>query len=109
MERIRLTKTEKLALRWIALGRKGLPPKVTSDDFFVAVVTLTEKHLVLSKTNYEEIVDARLTAKGRVYLSQNPHLLNPTNWTKVAAIAAWATAIAGFLALFISCSLLKIL
>lgn len=43
---------------------------------------------MVSRTNYDEVVDAKLTAKGRAYLSQNPHLWNPVNWTKVAAIAA---------------------
>lgn len=104
-----MSKAEKAALRWVALGRNGTPPDVDSDDFVVAVVTLTEKHLVISKTNYDKVIDARLTVKGRVYLSHNPHLWNPIDRTKVAAIAACATAIAGFLALFISCSVMGLL
>ena len=107
MERIRLSTEEKQVLRWVALSRDGLPPGFDTDMFLDAVVTLTEKRLLKSIINYDDVIDAELTPKGRVYLSRNPHLWNPVNWTMVAAIAACVAAIAGIAALFISCSLLN--
>lgn len=107
MERIFLSKEEKKALRWVALRRDGLPPGFDNDTFLEAVATLTEKRLMKSMINYDDVIDAKLTSKGRVYLSRNPYLWNPVNWTMIAAIAACVAAVAATLALFVSCVLLN--
>lgn len=103
MKRIALSKEEKLVLRWIVLNRDGLPPGIDDDAFLDAVVSLTEKKLVKSKINYDDVLAAETTAKGRVYCSRNPHLWNPINWTMIAAIAACVAAISATIALFVSC------
>lgn len=108
MERIRLTKDEKRVLRWVALKRSGRPEGMSNDGYFEAVIGLTEKGLLVSRTNYDDVIDARSTAKGRVYCSQNPHLHNPVDWKWLATfIAALITAISTTLMLFVGCSLLQ--
>lgn len=47
-----------------------------------------------------------LTRDGKDYLIENPRLINPVNWTKIAAIGAIVAAIAAVIGLFISCSLI---
>ena len=108
MERIRLSTEERKVLRWVALNRDGLPPGFDNDMFLEAVLTLTEKRLLRSMINYDDVIDVNLTSKGRVYLSRNPHLWNPVNWTMVAAIAACVAAVAATLALFVSCAALAV-
>lgn len=105
MERIRLTKDEKRVLRWVALKRSGRPEGMSNDGYFEAVIGLTEKKLLVSATNYDDVLDVDTTAKGRVYCSQNPHLYNPVDWKWLATfITALITAIATTLALFMACS-----
>ena len=104
MERIKLNKNEKRVLRELKRGRDGIPNGMNNYSFTDAVVTLTEKKLIQSKVDYEEVVAAKLTAKGYSYLSSNPSLLNPINWTAVAALGAWIAAIVGIIALFLACS-----
>lgn len=48
----------------------------------------------------------RLTRDGKDYLIENPKLLNPINWNKIAAIGAIIAAIAAVVGLFISCTLI---
>jgi len=46
----------------------------------------------------------KLTAKGYAYLRSNPRLINPVNWTKLAATGAIVAAIASVVALFVACN-----
>ena len=103
MERIRLNDDEKSTLRRLSLGKAGAPDGMPPDRYTEAVVTLTEKRLVRSVINYDEVVGAKLTAKGRAYLNSNPHLRNPINWSVVGAVAMIVTAVASVIALFIAC------
>ena len=107
MERIRLSKSEKSILRELRRGNDNVPNGMDNFSYFDAVVSLTEKRLVCSKTNYDEVLDVQLTPKGYAYMVANPHLLNPVNWAKVAAIAGIITAAATTLALFVACTLLN--
>ena len=107
MERIRLSKSEKSILRELRRGNDNVPNGMDNYSYFDAVTSLTEKRLVKSRTNHEEVIDVKLTAKGYSYMVTNPHLLNPIDWSKVAAIAAIITAVATTLALFVACSLLN--
>lgn len=103
MERIRLSEEEKKVLRELRRGNTDVPAGMCHYTYFDAVVSLTEKRLILSRTNYDEVIDTRLTPKGYAYMNGNPRLLNPVNWTMVAAIAACMAAVAATLALFVSC------
>lgn len=103
MERIRLSSEEKKVLRELRRGNTDVPVGMCHYAYFDAVVSLTEKRLILSRTNYDEVIDTRLTPKGYAYMNGNPRLLNPVNWTMVAAIAACVAAVAATLALFVSC------
>lgn len=62
MKRIALSKEEKLVLRWIVLNRDGLPPGIDDDVFLDAVVSLTEKKLVKSKINYDDVLAAAIAS-----------------------------------------------
>ena len=103
MERIRLSRNEKQVLRELKRGNDNVPAGMDNFTFADAVLSLTEKKLVQSIVNYEEVIDLRLTIKGYAYLSGNPRLLNPADWTLVAAIAACVAAVSATLALFIAC------
>lgn len=80
MERIKLTKTEKRILRELHRGNDNIPYGVDKFSHFDAVMSLREKGLVKAKTDFENVVDVKLTAKGHAYMNANPRLLNPTDW-----------------------------
>lgn len=107
MERIRLSENEKSILRELRRGNDNVPVGMDNFSYFDAVVSLSEKGLLRSKTNYDEVLDVQLTPKGYAYMVSNPHLLNPVDWSKVAAVAAIITAVATTLALFVACTLLN--
>lgn len=96
MERIKLTKREKRVLRLLLAGN----PEALSDFDAPSLATLQSKGLVQSALTKEHCVDdARLTTMGKEYISDNPHLLNPINWTLIFSAIA---AIAAVTALFVS-------
>lgn len=70
---------------------------------FDAVVSLREKGFVKAMTNNEKVLGVELTAKGHSYMNCYPRLVNPVNWSKVAAVGATITAIAAVVALFVAC------
>lgn len=87
MERIYLTKSEKRTLRRIKeCGSKSA--YVSSESYYLDVLSLLAKGLVDAVVNYDVVVDVKLTYVGKSYLAANPGLVNPVDWTKVAAIAA---------------------
>lgn len=82
-------------------------PAYAADEYAYAVWILEYFGPVCA--TYEEggdIVDVRLTAKGFAYMNSNPKLLNPINWTKIAAIAACGAVIAAVVALLVSCGII---
>lgn len=108
MEKIRLNKSEKLLLRSISMGRDISKIVLSPDERFVASQRLRALGLIDVTTNYDEIIDIRLTCYGRVYLANNPNLRNPIDWkwiihTIFTAVVAGATVAA----LFIGCSLVS--
>ena len=107
MERIYLSRCEKKVLRELRRGNSDIPNGMNNYAYFDAVVSLTEKRLIASHTNYDKVLDMRLIPKGYAYMNANPYLLNPVNWTMIAAIAACVAAVAATLALFVSCALLN--
>ena len=80
MERIHLTKKEKIVLRHVAeKGGEG-PWELPMLQVRCALYRLREKGLIYCIVNFDEAVDARLTLWGRYYIEHNPKLKNPTLW-----------------------------
>lgn len=105
MERIKLTLPEKKVLKELKVGRLNVPNGVNTFDFIEAVRSLTEKRLIVSRINYDEIIDMKLTSKGQAYIINNPSLRNPIDWKWIITTTLTAiTAIATTIALFIACS-----
>ena len=80
MERIRLTRDEKHVFLHVNEHREKRPMNITPVMFIYCLSTLKEKGLVDIKSDYDDVVGARLTIKGRAYIEQNPKLINPIDW-----------------------------
>jgi len=105
MERIKLSKAEKKILRKLKRGSSEIPDGMDNYTFYDSVVSLREHGLAKAVTEFEtDVHGLKLTAKGYAYLRSNPRLINPVNWTKLAAIGAIVAAIASVIALFIACN-----
>lgn len=106
MERIRLTMDEKHVFLHVNEHGEKRPMNITPVMFIYCLSTLKEKGLVDFKSDYDDVVGARLTIKGRAYIDQNPKLTNPIDWKWIiTAVLTALTAFATTLALFISCSM----
>lgn len=97
MEEKKLSKNEKKVLLLVASGN-DCPDSFPMHIFCGCVRSLERKGLV--KGAYVEgggVATARLTAKGRVFLAENPKLKNPLDWkwiiTTAIAVAGLITAI----------------
>lgn len=112
MERIRLTKTEKkIFLQFARYGEDYLREAI-KDDVRTALRGLDSKGLMrCAFVEGGDIEDVRLTNAGRDYLSANPKLRNPVQWSlvwsAVAAIAAVISALVAVAVLVIACSMIK--
>lgn len=109
MERIKLAKEEKEALRILHEGKINMttdPQRIGSLSYgFEALEQLGFARCAW--TEGHAIEDVAITSKGRRYVDHNPKLHNPIDWEKVAAIAAIISVIIAALALFIACSAIK--
>lgn len=94
MERIYLTPEEKKVLRELRRGNSCIPSGMDNFSFADAVMALRDKGFIKAVVNYETVMDVKLTVKGYAYMNSNPGLRNPTDWTKIAAIAACVAAAA---------------
>lgn len=103
MRRIYLSRWEKRVLRHLFTGYKGIPQGMDDVAYLAAIMDLDKKGFIKARLNYEEVVDVKLTIRGRAYRQFNPLLLNPINWSQVAAMAAIWAAVAATVALFVSC------
>ena len=104
MDRIKLTKDERLALAAVPLGCSYTLPGCQQLPYSVAVARLEGKGLVLvAWGSGHEPAAVELTPLGVAYLQANPRLYNPTDWTILGAIAALAAAIIAAIALFVTC------
>lgn len=103
MERIKLSKNEKVVLRLMA--HYGLRPKEYPEHKYNAGVRqLTQKGLV--KALYQDggdLVDVILTDQGEQYMAENPKLTNPVNWAAVATVISVIWVLVSIVALFVSC------
>lgn len=106
MERIRLTRDEKVILRLIHACEE-VPNSVDRSLLIRCVWSLEDKGLVKGAwLEGHDLEDVRLTERGIVYICENPSLRNPVDWKWIATtIIAVLSLIVGSLALFISCSM----
>lgn len=105
MKKIRLSRSEKAALRNIVLDCGYLPDNMSEARFSACVAALESVGLVRTAwAAGHEICAVELTDFGRAYMQENPHLNNPVDWPKIGAIAAAVVAIAAIVALFVACS-----
>lgn len=102
MERIHLTKDEKIVFRLISQGEE-CPNGFPFHTFSRCVRSLERKGLV--KGEYESgggVIDVRLSPDGAIYLAENPSLSNPVDWKWITTTSIVAIgAIAAVLGLFI--------
>ena len=104
MGRIKLTKDGRLALAAVPLGRSYTPARLSAAAYSVAVAGLEGKGLVLvAWGSGHEPAAVELTPFGVAYLQANPRLYNPTDWTRLGAVAALAAAIIAAISLFVAC------
>lgn len=93
MERIRLTRDEKAVFLHVHEHGEKKPMRITPVMFIYCLSTLKEKGLVDFKSNYDEVLGARLTIKGRAYIEQNPKLTNTIDWKWVSVIIVTSTTL----------------
>ncbi len=105
MERIRLTRNEKVVLRLTAMG-KSRPADYAAHLYVAAVRSLERQQLVKAVWAEEtkEPIHAALTPYGEAYLAQNPALRNPINWVAIGAIAGLLGFGMAIVALFVACN-----
>lgn len=104
MERIRLSRNEEQVLRLVAGGQGVCPAEYPEHIFNASVRSLHNAGLVQGAfSEGGSVEDPWLTQYGRQYLAENPRLANPTDWTKLAAVAAVASVLMSVIALFIAC------
>lgn len=105
MERIKLSKSEKTVLRFVANSIECCPADYPRHVYNGAARLLCEKGLVkVAFVEGGDVEDARLTPYGRRYLAEYPDLRNPVEWSVIATIASIIAAITSIIALFVACS-----
>lgn len=77
MDRIKLSKEEKLLLR--RLSARKYPDQVLEEDLKVFMI-LENESLVHGTKGKDGILAPRLTAMGEAYIASNPKLKNPSIW-----------------------------
>lgn len=107
MERIRLTKEEKVLFRRFSRKDISIPEGMSEGAFNYAATGLEDKELIYTEWKLTTLSHAGLTPKGSAYLSLNPGLRNPFPWDIIMKAATIIAAVAATAALFISyCRLL---
>lgn len=105
MERIKLSKSEKTVLRFVANGVAGWPADFPRAVYNYAVRSLCDKKFLRGCfVEGGDVEDACLTSYGRRYLAVYPDLRSPVEWSVIATIASIIAAITSFIALFVACS-----
>ncbi len=104
MDKIKLTKEEKEVLRLLASGVENTDC-YPSHILNACVDSLERKGLAQGVlASGHEVVAAKITDKGKMYIALNPKLKNPTDtkWVITTVISAIGVAVA-FVALFVAC------
>lgn len=110
MERIYLTRGERRVLRWLRENRGALP-SLAPASFCRAVRALEREHLVRAwwaDDDDDGFIEGELTGEGRDYLEDNPRLLNPVNWSAVAAWIAAVASLGTLLVALLACALIGV-
>lgn len=105
MDRIKLTKDEKILIRALKEGETDTP-LLTDGAKYLAARSLERKGLVDVIFCYGKVENIKLSYECKAYLETNPLLRNPIDWRLIEIIFMGVTAIASFLALFVSCSII---
>ncbi len=71
-------------------------------QYYLAARSLQRKGLVDAMFDYGEVTAIKLSYEGKAYITTNPTLANPINWTFIISIFTLITSI---VALFVGCSL----
>lgn len=102
MERIKLSKCEKNAIRILSTSSGWPVDTYPFHKFALGVEGLEQKGLARAAwASGHELVDAALTSRGEQYFALNPRLTNPIDWKLITALVSAAATIA---ALFVACS-----
>lgn len=100
VDKLYLSKQEKNLLKSVAYNVKC---NLNKDERIFAAKKLKQKDLLrcgfIEGGDYEYI---DLTSFGRIYIKNNPNLINPINWDKIAALSSLLTLIVSVVALIIS-------
>lgn len=108
MERIYLTKSEKLLLRTIANTRDVVHPELTPASRAAAARSLEAKGFIHGAyIEGGDIEAAMLLPAGRDYINANPKLYNPINWMLVCEAIIAACAVIGTVAGIVACSMIN--
>ena len=107
MERVKLSKQAKTALKSLRGGVVACPESMIQSDFNSGARELQSHGLAVCHEEENRNVEAvRLTDKGKLYLEDNPHLYNPIDWKWVVTTAiVVVAAVAAIAALFVSCAI----
>ncbi len=103
MERIKLSKEERLLYFRFARRDARIPDGMSEERFNYAALSLHEKGLAFIDMQLNGVKSACLTKKGKTYMAVNPKLRNPFPWDVIMKAATLIAAIAATAALFISC------
>lgn len=103
MERIKLSKEERLLYFRFAKRNARIPEGMSEEKFNYAAISLHKKGLAFIDLQLNGVKSASLTKEGRAYLAVNPKLRNPFPWDTIMKAATLIAAVAATAALFISC------
>ena len=103
MERIRLTRDEKIVLRCFAQHDSKVPEGMTRARHTLAAKSLQRKGLADIDTNLYGIRAGSLNIEGRAYLEENPKLRNPFSIGHFMNIVAIIAASAAVFAVVVGC------
>ena len=79
MEKIRLSKDEKILLRALQMGDMETP-LLSYGQRYLAACSLSRKGLVDLALNYDKIESIKMTYECKAYMQANPSLKNPVDW-----------------------------
>ena len=105
MDRLQLSKEERIVLRQISLGWKDSSLTMSEDRYRLACINLERLGLIRVAwlTGYQ-ILSASLTEYGVSYLAWNPRLRNPINYKKLMFIVACVSCVGSIVVAIIACS-----
>ena len=105
MEKIRLSKDEKILLRALQMGDMETP-LLSYGQRYLAACSLSRKGLVDLALNYDKIESIKMTYECKAYMQANPSLKNPVDWCRILEIFFMGiTAFATCLALITCCKI----